>query len=1019
LADGKGRAARFFRPVAIDVSRDGRSVAVADTGNNRCLTITLDGEVLTVGRISKSKELMSDIWTLGQQEDGIVFDEPRSVSFDGVGNLYVVDKKGVQVITGALSDNPQVVSLAQAGSFRQAASVVVSGTRTFVLDTSAASEAEAVKVVTVGAPEISSMRENPILLRPSVSLEGGTEIILTGKNFAPETQVVLGDTVVKDSEVMSATEIRFNVPPQKAPGQRTLSIRTRGGVAQRKFSVVSLSLSELADGEITTVAGGVPFLGDGGRASDAILNFTASAGITSDLMGNLFIADSRNNRVRKIDANTNIITTVAGNGIAGFDGDNGLAISASLDEPVGVAVDQSGNLLISDRGNNQIRRVDARTGNISTVAGNRISGFSGDNGPATQASLSAPTSLAVDKDGNLFIADTANNRVRRVDAISGMIDTVAGNGKGAFLGDNGPPKAASLNNPRGLAVDESGNLFISDSLNNRIRRVDSGMKSIITVAGNGGGTFSGDNGLAIGASLNAPENIVLDASGNLLFSDRLNNRIRRVNISTGIITTIAGNGFTLPSGLTIDGAGNLFITDTQNNRIRRIDPGTEDITTLAGTDRDIGDGDKAVNVSLGSPSSLVIDSAGNMLIADAESNRVRRVDRATGVIRTVAGNGIKGNSGDDEPAERASLNEPNAVAVDAEGNFFIADTGNNRIRRVDARTGNITTVAGTGEAGLNGDNLLAKNANLNRPRGVAVDSSGNLFIADTANNLIRRVDAKTQIINVVAGNGTSGFSGDNVLATSTGLSLPFGVAVDRAGNFFIADSFNNRIRRVDALTKMITTVAGNGTRGFSGDGGAATASNMDTPLSVAVDEMGNMFITDSLNDRVRRVDSSRKVIATIAGNGARDYNGDNGQAINASLNTPQVVAVDRSGNLFIADSGNSSIRATRMPVGGNQTEVNISSASFTKPNLVINGSGFGSSGAIVSVNGRDISALATAQTDSMISLKGNKKKLNLRNGPNQVTVIVGGVSSNTFVLNLAAEFLTTKTQRAQREKESL
>ena len=389
----------------------------------------------------------------------------------------------------------------------------------------------------------------------------------------------------------------------------------------------------------------------------------------------------------------------------------------------------------------------------------------GDGGPATSASLKAPNGVSVDASGNLFIADTSNRRVRRVDAATGVITTVAGDGTSGFSGDGGPATSASLGGPSGVAVDASGNLFIADASNHRARRVDVSTGVISTVAGNDSLGFSGDGGPATSASLNIPYGVAVDASGNLLIADTFNLRVRRVDASTGVITTVAGNG----------------------------------------TQGFSGDGGPATSASLNLPLGVAVDSSSNLLIASQFNNRVRRVDAATGVITTVAGNGTPGFSGDGGPATGASLRGPSGIAVDASGNLFIADAFNNRIRRVDGSTGVITTVVGNGTFGFSGDGGPATNASLRFPVGVAVDASGNLFIADTSNRRVRRVDAATGVIDTVAGDGTSGFSGDGGPATSASLGGPSGVAVDASGNLFIADTGNDRIRKVGGIAAVVPT----------------------------------------------------------------------------------------------------------------------------------------------------------------------------------------------------------------------
>jgi hypothetical protein len=338
------------------------------------------------------------------------------------------------------------------------------------------------------------------------------------------------------------------------------------------------------------------------------------------------------------DGSDDIISTVAGDGTGGFAGDGGAATSASLDNPYGVTLDAAGNLYIADLLNHRIRKV-ATDGTISTVAGNGSTTFAGDGGAATSASLSEPVDVALDAAGNLYIADENNHRIRKV-TTDGIISTVAGSDTAGFAGDGGAATSASLTRPRSVTLDAAGNLYIADSRNHRIRKVATD-GTISTVAGNSlAGGFAGDGGAATSASLKYPRGVTLDAAGNLYIADQFNHRIRKV-ATDGTISTVAGNG----------------------------------TPTFA------GDGGAATSASLNTPSAVSLDAAGNLYIADFNNHRIRKVD-TDGIISTVAGNDTPGFAGDDGAATSASLYRPSGVTLDAAGNLYIADNGNNRIRKL-------------------------------------------------------------------------------------------------------------------------------------------------------------------------------------------------------------------------------------------------------------------------------------------------------------------------------------------------
>jgi hypothetical protein len=669
---------------------------------------------------------------------------------------------------------------------------------------------------------------------------------------------------------------------------------------------------------ITTVAGGsITDSGDGGPATAA--NLSGARGVAVDAAGNTFIADPGDNVILEVKRATGLITTVAGNGTQGYGGDDGPATAAQLSDPMDVAVGSTGDLFIADTGNGLIREVNLSTGIITTVAGGGSNGL-GDNGPATAAQLSDPESVAVDSAGDLFIADTFGSRVREVILSTGTITTVAGRGAGVYDGDNGPAAAADLAFPCSVAVDDAGNIFIAESGDNRVREINHATGVIATVAGNGTGGYSGDGGPATAAQLWDPAALAVDSAGDLFIADSDNARIREVHLSTGVITTVAGGGdlglgdngpataaeLDGPSGVAVDTAGDLVIADYGHNRIREVNQGSGAIVTIAGNGSGGGGGDNgpATAAALNDPFGVAVDSAGDLFIADALDNCIREVSHATGAITTVAGGGNQG-LGDGGQATAAELDQPWGVAVDSAGELFIADGSDNRVREVNLSTGVITTVAGDGAQGYSGDNGPATAAQLDWPTSVTVDSAGDLFIADTLNDAVREVNLSTGVITTVAGDGHRGYSGDGGPAAAAELASPLGIAVDSAGDLFIADNGNGRIREVDLSTGEITTIAGGGSEGL-GDDGPATAVQLNSPFGVALDAAGDLFVASS--GGIREVNLSTGVITTVAGNGTAGYGGDNGPATAAEFRFPIGVAVDSAGDLFIADTFNGRIR---------------------------------------------------------------------------------------------------------------
>jgi sugar lactone lactonase YvrE len=656
--------------------------------------------------------------------------------------------------------------------------------------------------------------------------------------------------------------------------------------------------------------------------------------LTADAAGDVFFVDE--NSVVEMNAATGVLTVVAGNGTTGYSGDNGSATAAQLSGPQGLAVDVNGNLYIADTGNNVIREVSG--GVIHTIAGNGATGASCANGQATSVALNSPAGLAVDINFNLYIADTGDSCVRKV--ANGTMTTVAGNGVASYGGDNGPATSAELSfTALSVAVDGNGNLYIADAGNERIRKVTLATGVITTVAGTGTCcTFGGDGGPATNADLAAPEGVAVDPQGNIFITDwasfNANYAVIR-EVINGTISTVVGNsalgaGFSGDNGpatqaqlsgpqtLALDGSGNLYIADQGNNRIREVSQGV--ITTIVGNGS-IGDNGPAAGAQLGVPFGIGLDPSGNLYIADDEALRVRKVAAATGMITTVAGNGTAGTGAivNGSSATSVGLNAPSAVAADQNGNIFIADAFDFTVLEVSG--GLISTFAGNGTAGYSGDTGPATSAEIGNSFGVVADSLGNVYFSDdlettdTSQARVRVVNGGT--IRTAAGNGTietAGMTGDGGPATSATLNFPVGLAVDSLGSLYITDLYWNNIRKVS--NGKISSVAGAGglDGSFGGDGGPATSALFDNPGGVAVDSQGNIFIADTGNNRIRMVSAATGKITTIAGNGTLGYTGDYGPATSAELDNPFDVAVNSAGTVFVAD-GSGRIRVLTPTTG--------------------------------------------------------------------------------------------------------
>lgn len=541
------------------------------------------------------------------------------------------------------------------------------------------------------------------------------------------------------------------------------------------------------------------------------------------------------------------------------------AVQADLDHPSDVAVDRLGNIYVAESVGGRVRRIDS-DGLISTVADFRCGGGKGRANPSARAWLSMPERLTAGPRGSVYFSEFGGGRILRVD-YDGSLSRFAGVGPGyrGYAGEGVPATEALLSSVGGVASDGQGQICFSDKLNDCIRRVDA-QGTIDTIAGVGRAGFGGDGGPAREAQIRSPCGVAVDESGAVYFADQGNARVRRID-EQGVIKTIAGGG---------------------SKQLAR------------------ADGRPATTARLEGPIGLAADLNGNIYIVERSRHRVWSVS-ADGVIRALAGTGERGSGGDFEPGTKSQLKFPNGVAADSEGHVYVADTGNNRVRRV-GPDGRIETIAGTGRRGCEGDGGPARKALLSGPCGVAVDGAGSVYISDTHNHRIRKVD-RSGLISTIAGTGSAGYGGDGRPASQAVFNLPMGVAVDALGNVYVSDIRNHRLRKIDS-SGTVSTVAGTGEPGYGGDGGPAVEAKLRSPDLIATDASGNVFVADRDNDRIRRVDT-RGIITTVAGSGRRGSRGDRGPAKHARLYEPAGVTVDRDGRVYVADYRNNRVRVIK------------------------------------------------------------------------------------------------------------
>ena len=693
-------------------------------------------------------------------------------------------------------------------------------------------------------------------------------------------------------------------------------------------------LAHATQGELITIAGGAGIT-EGGYASNAYLARPHASAV--DSQGNTYITDTNHHRIRKVSPE-GIITSYAGTGASGFAGDGGPALSAQLYSPTGLVIDSGDNLYVADSANDRIRKI-SPAGIITTIAGTGNSGFSGDGHLALNAQFNTPIGLALNSAGHLYIADQENHRIRKI--VDAIVTTVAGAGTLGYAGDGGQALLAQLNKPSSIAVADSGLFYIADTNNNRIRKVAVD-GTISTLAGTGGLPSTLETGGVAQAIIEhspasqlktRPDDLALDQNGDLYVADAMANKIYRIN-TIGEASTYAGSTqlasggdghnvgsaqFNRPHAINIDTHGNFYLIGRESGRVRKVNT-SNIISTLAGggSSKYAGDGGAANQARLDKPYAIEIGANGDLYFSDVSNLNIRKIDISNTITTIVSDQNFNFIDGRGWPL---NISSPQGLAVNGFGDVVFSDRFTHRLYKRDAQ-GIVSIIAGSDNAGYGGDGSLATQAQLFSPRGIAVDQHNNYYIADEFNHRIRKIDS-AGIITTIAGTGSPGYSGDNGLATQAQLDQPTGIAIDSSGSIYIADTMNNVIRKI-SNTGIISTIAGNGSLGFSGDYTLATSAQLRRPHGVSVDDKGSVFIADTYNFRIRQVDPDG-IITTIAGDGTRQTSptDDNGLATLAGLGEVYDIAI-RDNFLYIPNHDINRIRRVELTPSAGEIKLNPS-----------------------------------------------------------------------------------------------
>ncbi len=925
--DGAGNVALFSEPRGVAVDNSG-NVYVGDENNHRIRKITSGGVVSTLAGTGTAG-FMDGVGNVAQ------FNEPHGVAVDGLGNVYVAD-----------INNHSIRKITSGGVVTTLAGTGTAGS-------------------TDGAGNVAQFN-----IPYGVAIDGLGNVYVVGAWGNNRVRKIIIEPPTLDP-------ICTNGTPSTA---KVFFANTEKCASCDNYYALK-SDKTCAPVSVETLAGTVSGFRDG---ASNVAQLKDPRGVAVDNSSNVYVADKNNHSIRKITSG-GVVSTLAGTGGSGFM--DGAGNVAKFSYPHGVAVDGSGFVYVADTSNHRIRKITSG-GVVSTLAGTGGSGFM--DGAGNVAQFNSPVGVAVDGSGFVYVADKNNNRIRKITS-SGVVTTLAGTGGSGFM--DGAGNVAQFNKPNGVAVDVSGFVYVADSDNNRIRKITSG-GVVTTLAGAVSGFMDGAGNVA---RFNKPKGIAVDVSGNVYVADSSNHRIREIT-SGGVVSTLAGSGggfvdgagnvakFSKPYGVAVDGLGNLYVGSTwTNNRIRKliIEPPTLDpictngtpstvkvffantekcascnsgfdlngelcggfdpicmngvalmvkvptanikkcdscdsyyvlkksdetcvivsVETLAGTG-DQGFRNGAGNVAkFNFPSGVTVDGSDNVYVGDTNNQRIRKITSG-GVVSTLAGTGAAGFR--NSAGNVAKFKNPQGVVVDGSGNVYVADQNNHRIRKITS-SGVVSTLAGMGTLGGFVDGVVSV-AKFSYPQGVAVDSSGNVYVADVSNHRIRKIITNSMgvvEVSTFAGTGTHGFrDGAGNVAK---FNEPRGVAIDSSGNIYVADGDNHRIRKITS-SGLVSTLAGTGSSGSTN--GAGNVARFNEPRGVAVDSLGNVYVADTDNHRIRKITSSG-LVSTLAGTG--NYGFMDGAGNVARFNSPTGIAVDSDGNVYVADYTNHRIRKITIP----------------------------------------------------------------------------------------------------------